>query len=226
MEKHNHMTILYILPGSKKEKYGAGKKCICRCDCGRLFKRPYRNILSGKLKMCKKCSNQLRKQQIHHTTHDKTHTRLYKIYYGIKNRCYNKNQEGYKKWYGFKNIIMCDEWKNDFLSFYNWAINNGYQENLSIDRIDNDGNYCPENCRWVTKHIQAVNQKISKNNKTGYVGIYKSVPKSYKTDKIFIAQISVNNKKYFLGRFKTIESALKARNEFIEKNNLKEYKIQ
>ena len=220
------MTILYILPGSRKDKYGAGKKCVCRCDCGRLFKRPYRNIINNKMKMCKECSNNLKKQQKHHSTHNKTHTRLYSIYHGMKNRCYNKQQKAYKKWYGSKNITICDEWKNDFLAFYYWAINNGYDDTLTIDRIDNNKGYCPDNCRWTTPHVQAVNRAISKNNKTGYIGIYKRIPKDYKTKKIFVAQIRVNKKNYSLGRFETIELAVKARNEFIQKNKLKEYKTQ
>lgn len=226
MEKYNNMTILYVLHGSRKEKYGPGKKCICRCDCGRLFKRPYRNILNNKIKMCKECSNNLRKQQKRHVIHNKTNTRLYSIYHGMKCRCYNKNQESYKKWYGPKNITICAEWKNDFVAFYHWAINNGYNDTLTIDRIDNTKGYQPDNCRWTTPHIQAANRIISKNNKTGRVGIYKSIPKDYKTKKIFVAQISVNNKKYFLGRFETIELALQARNKFIKENKLKEYKIQ
>lgn len=183
MEKYNCMTVLYILPGSRKDKYGAGKKCVCRCDCGRLFKRPYRNITNNKIKMCKECSNNLKKQQKHHSTHNKTHTRLYSIYHGMKNRCYNKNQIAYQKWYGNRGIKICKEWEKSFDSFYQWAINNGYQQGLSIDRIDNSKDYCQDNCRFVNAHTQVANRRILKNNKTGYTGVEIYQPKLWKAKK-------------------------------------------
>ena len=78
-------------------------------------------------------------------------TRLYKIFSGMKNRCYNPNNQHYK-WYGGKGVTVCDEWLGEkgVQSFIEWALNNGYEENLSIDRIDPSGNYEPSNCRWVT----------------------------------------------------------------------------
>lgn len=83
--------------------------------------------------------------------------RLYRIWGGMKQRCYNKNASNYK-YYGAKGIIICDEWRDNFLSFYNWSLNNGYKKHLTIDRKRNEGIYSPENCRWVTLDIQLKNK--------------------------------------------------------------------
>lgn len=87
-------------------------------------------------------------------------TRLYEIWRGIKKRCYLKTHIHYKN-YGGRGIIMCDEWKNDFKIFYDWSKNNGYKDKLTIDRINNNGNYCPENCRWITIKEQGLNKRTN-----------------------------------------------------------------
>ena len=99
--------------------------------------------------------------------HSKRHTRLYRIWLQMKNRCYNIKTERYDD-YGGRGITVCDEWKNDFMSFYNWSMLNGYADNLTIDRIENDGNYEPSNCRWVTVKIQ--NRNSRKCNMITYKG--------------------------------------------------------
>lgn len=85
-------------------------------------------------------------------------TRLNNIYQHIKSRCYNKNDNAYK-YYGARGITMCDEWKSDYKVFKEWALLNGYNDNLTIDRIDNDKGYCPENCRWVSMKTQSCNKR-------------------------------------------------------------------
>ena len=88
-------------------------------------------------------------------------TRLYDIWCGMKSRCYNKNDSHYCRW-GGRGIIICSEWLLDFSNFRNWAYKNGYAENLTIDRINNDGNYEPSNCRWITLAEQNNNQRTNR----------------------------------------------------------------
>lgn len=89
-------------------------------------------------------------------------TRLDRIYYNMKTRCYNSKHERYYR-YGGRGIKVCSEWLDNKQSFFNWALANGYQEDLSIDRIDNDGDYCPNNCRWVSCKTQAYNRASTKS---------------------------------------------------------------
>lgn len=88
--------------------------------------------------------------------HGLKNTRIYRIYHNMLSRCYNSHMVAYSR-YGARGITVCDEWKNDFKSFYDWSISHGYQDNLTIDRIDNDGNYEPNNCRWTTCKTQSNN---------------------------------------------------------------------
>lgn len=95
--------------------------------------------------------------------HGMSDTRIYHIWAQMKARCYNASVQGYK-YYGGRGIKVCEEWKDDegFWNFYNWAIRNGYKEDLSIDRIDVNGDYCPQNCRWATWKEQATNKQKNK----------------------------------------------------------------
>lgn len=89
-------------------------------------------------------------------THGFSKTKLYKIWLNMKSRCYNKTATRYER-YGGRGIFVCDEWKNNFMNFYNWACNNGYIEGLSIERIDINDGYYPQNCKWITKSEQSKN---------------------------------------------------------------------
>ncbi|APH24986.1 hypothetical protein CF088_14640 [Clostridium botulinum] len=101
--------------------------------------------------------------------HGLRHHRLYGIYTNMKSRCYNSKTPKYKN-YGGRGIKVCDEWLNNFKAFYDWAMSNGYEDNLTIDRVNNDCNYEPSNCRWITFYKQASNKTttnlITFNGKT------------------------------------------------------------
>lgn len=106
---------------------------------------------------CKK-RKQITDMNKKNTKHGQRNARLYKIWCGIKYRCYNLNSNEYEI-YGGRGIGLCKEWNNNFEEFYKWAIANGYKDDLTIDRINVDGNYTPENCRWTTMKIQENNKR-------------------------------------------------------------------
>lgn len=139
---------------------------ICQCDCGNIVEVMNKSLRSGITCSCgclkkdnaRKLGLRTGKDNIKkalpyahkkNTTHGKTKDRLYKIYQSIHQRCENKNSTGWK-YYGAKGITVCKEW-NNFINFNNWALENGYTDDLTIDRINPNKGYCPENCRWVTK---------------------------------------------------------------------------
>ena len=141
-----------------------GKKIYwhCLCDCGKTTDVQSSKLISGKIVSCG-CYRMKHLKDIGdlNRTHNKSNTRLYKIYLNMKSRCNNPNIHNYNR-YGGRGISVCKEWSDDFMVFYKWAIENGYSDDLSIDRINNDGNYEPSNCRWVNAKDQANNRSTSR----------------------------------------------------------------
>lgn len=135
-------------------------KWVCKCDCGNIAIVRGEYMKNGTTKSCGCYNEDVRSMK--HYIHGLTQHPIWRTYHHILSRCYNERVPKYNL-YGGRGIVMCDEWKNDFMSFYNWSILNGWKPGLSIDRIDNDGNYCPENCRWADDLTQQNNRGNNKN---------------------------------------------------------------
>ncbi len=150
-DKYNLLTVVSVT----KDKRGR-TAYECRCECGNITVAGHWQLIKGRKKSCGCLKH--KRHDSYNIKHGLKNHPLYNIWRGIKKRCLCKTDAHYK-WYGSKGISICEDWKNDFLSFYNWAISNGYSKGLSIDRIDTYGNYEPSNCRWTTT-------KIQNNNKT------------------------------------------------------------
>lgn len=129
----------------------------CKCDCGNITQVTTYRLTKGIIKSCGCYQRDITKELF--TSHNMSRTRLYKIWQDMKARCNNSNTPYYHK-YGGRGISVCAEW-NTFEPFRDWALANGYQENLTIDRIDVNGNYEPNNCRWITNQEQQNNKRTS-----------------------------------------------------------------
>lgn len=141
----------------------------CLCDCGNEIVANSQNLKSGHTKSCGCHKSKVAAMRNAENTigeKPRRENRLYRIYYGMLSRCYNQKDYHYPDW-GGRGIKVCAQWKNSFQSFENWAISNGYADNLSIDRINNDGDYCPENCRWATAKVQANNRRSTQKTDLG-----------------------------------------------------------
>lgn len=197
---------LTVLEYTNKRNLNRNILWRCLCDCGNEIYVATSCLNSGHTKSCGCEKNnfvEMGKIGGKFGKHHLSRTRLYKCYNHMINRCHNSSNIQYKD-YGGRGIKVCEEWKNDFISFYNWAMDNGYNDTLTIDRIDVNGNYEPSNCRWVNM------QKQNNNRRNNHIIIYNGERKTLEEwSRILPINISSAELRYRIMNNWSIEKAFK-----------------
>lgn len=153
--KFNFLTAIERAPGNSE---AGNVTYLWECDCGKFITASASDVVRGHTQSCG-CFQKERASQAK-TTHGKSQAKIYSVWSSMKGRCNNPQPQDAAH-YRDRGIRVCDEWQDNFETFYNWAVSHGYREGLSIDRIDNDGNYCPKNCRWATNYVQQNNKSTN-----------------------------------------------------------------
>lgn len=142
----NKLTVLKMC----EHTLNGRSRIICQCDCGNIKEFYTNSVKSGKTESCGCVPSA--------TKHGQSTTKLYRVWAAMKKRCISPQCKAYKN-YGGRGIMVCDEWMKDYTPFFNWAQSNGYKEGLHLDRINNDGNYEPSNCRFITPERNLANRR-------------------------------------------------------------------
>lgn len=185
---------------------------LCRCVCGREDVVLGAYLRKGSSIKCLSCSASQTKNR---KTHGLSKTSVYASWKSMISRCSVPTNPAYKD-YGARGITVCDAWK-DFSVFYNWALANGWAPGLSIDRIDVNAGYSPDNCRWATRAQQRENVRLlTKANTSGYRGVSKKTGRQQ-----WLARVSVDRKILHIGHFASAQEAAKAYDAYVLANNIK-----
>ena len=190
---------LTVIEQDKNRKNSHDRYWICKCECGNIKSVTTGHLTAGTVRSCGCIRNEqaierFKEAASNNVKHNGCNDDLYYIWKGIRQRCNNKKSPAYR-WYGAKGVKICDEW-DDYSKFKEWAENNGYihdksktkAQQLSIDRIDSEGDYCPENCRWIT--LEA-NMELARERR----GLM-NVPYEAEEQKVFFEWVDLNMKKY------------------------------
>ena len=155
-KRQGNIEIIRIIRTEPK----SGKIWECQCDCGEVFETTTSKLSYAGVTDCPRCGQKKSKERSIEqlTTHGHSKERLYKIWHSMRSRCKYSGDSNYMC-YGGRGISVCKEWDKDYMSFREWALEHGYVDNLSIDRINVNGNYCPDNCRWIPLKEQGVNRR-------------------------------------------------------------------
>ena len=186
------------------------KKGVYKCFCGNIFATYDSHIKTGKTKSCGCITTQLKIKGL--TKHNKSNTKIYRVWASMKNRCLNKNDKRFND-YGGRGIKLYNKWIYDFESFYQYVSNlQGFNEmdangnRMSLDRKNNNGNYEPKNIKWSSAIDQSLNSRLRMDNKSGHKGI-----SFHKQSNKWMVFINHNRKRKYIGLFESITDAIHAR---------------